>query len=106
MVVHGPPHPIRRRFLNDAFERLYDQERRLARVFTAFFSLAIAFGLSVPVAWWTASQWLGDFAYRVDVGAGVFLLSGAGSLALALLTVSHQSIRAALGNPVETLRHE
>lgn len=151
----APHHPIRRHFLDDAFDRLYDQERRLARVFTAFFSLAIAvasmglfglaehaaqertkeigvrkvfgasvagitamlsrdfarlvavaFVLSVPIAWWTADQWLQDFAYHIEVGAGVFLLSGAAALGVALLTVSHQSIRAALSNPVDTLRHE
>ena len=65
--------------------------------------VAIAFVLSVPVAWWLGSQWLHDFAYRVEMGAGVFVVSGALSFLVAGLTVGQQAIRAALANPVETL---
>jgi putative ABC transport system permease protein len=52
------------------------------------------------------SRWLQDFAYRIDIGWGVFVLSGLLALAVAWLTVSYQSIKAALANPVEALRYE
>ena len=68
--------------------------------------VAIAFVLSVPVAWWLGNEWLHDFAYRVEMGAGLFLVSGALSFLIAGLTVGHQAMRAALTNPVETLRTE
>ena len=68
--------------------------------------VAIAFVLSVPVAWWLGNQWLHDFAYRVEMGAGLFLVSGALSFLVAGLTVGQQAIRASMTNPVETLRTE
>ncbi len=68
--------------------------------------VAIAFVLSVPVAWWLGNQWLHDFAYRVEMGAGLFAVSGALSFLIAGLTVGHQAMRAALTNPVDTLRTE
>ena len=68
--------------------------------------VAIAFVLSVPVAWWLGHQWLHDFAYRVEMGAGLFVVSGALSFLVAGLTVGHQAIRASMTNPVETLRTE
>ncbi len=68
--------------------------------------VAIAFVLSVPVAWWLGNQWLHDFAYRVEMGAGLFAVSGALSFLVAGLTVSQQAIRASMTNPVETLRTE
>ena len=68
--------------------------------------VAIAFLLSVPIAYWLANQWLQDFAYRAEIGVGLFLVSGALSFAIAGLTVGHQAMRAALTNPIETLRTE
>ena len=68
--------------------------------------VAIAFLLSVPIAYWLANHWLQDFAYRAEIGVGLFLLSGALSFAIAGLTVGHQAMRAALTNPIETLRTE
>ena len=68
--------------------------------------VAIAFVLSVPLAWWLGNQWLHDFAYRVEMGVGLFVVSGALSFLIAGLTVGHQAMRAALTNPVETLRTE
>ena len=66
----------------------------------------IGFVIAVPIAWYAMNQWLTDFAYRIDIGGGIFLLAGAVALAIALLTVSWQSVRAALANPVESLRSE
>ncbi len=68
--------------------------------------IAIAFVLSVPIAYGLADHWLQEFAYRVEIGVGLFLLSGALSFAIAGLTVGHQAMRAALTNPLETLRAE
>ena len=68
--------------------------------------VAIAFLLSVPIAYWLANHWLQEFAYRAEIGVGLFLLSGALSFAIAGLTVGHQAMRAALTNPIETLRTE
>ena len=68
--------------------------------------IAIAFLLSVPIAYGLATHWLQEFAYRVEIGVGLFLLSGALSFAIAGLTVGHQAMRAALTNPIKTLRTE
>ena len=68
--------------------------------------VAIAFLLSVPIAYGLAAHWLQEFAYRVEIGVGLFLLSGALSFVIAGLTVGHQAMRAALTNPIETLRTE
>ena len=68
--------------------------------------VAIAFLLSVPIAYWLANQWLQDYAYHVEIGVGLFLVSGALSFAIAGLTVGHQAMRAALTNPIDTLHTE
>jgi putative ABC transport system permease protein len=59
-----------------------------------------------PLAYYFMHQWLQNYAYRVEIGWPVFLLSGALALVVALLTVSYQTVRAATANPVEALRHE
>ncbi|HEX6982448.1 MAG TPA: ABC transporter permease [Balneolaceae bacterium] len=66
----------------------------------------IGFVIAVPIAWYFMQQWLQDFAYRIEIGFGIFLLAGALALFIALATVSWQSIRAALANPVDSLRSE
>jgi putative ABC transport system permease protein len=66
----------------------------------------IGFIVAAPLAYYAMSRWLQDFAYRIDIGWGVFALSGLLALAVAWLTVSYQSIKAALANPVEALRYE
>ncbi len=66
----------------------------------------VAFLIAVPVAWYAAGQWLQSFAYRIDVTWWVFALTGSLALFIALLTVSFQSLRAALANPVKSLRSE
>ncbi len=68
--------------------------------------VSIAFLLSVPIAYGLATHWLQEFVYRVEIGAGLFLVSGALSFVIAGLTVGHQAMRAALTNPIETLRTE
>ncbi len=65
-----------------------------------------AFVLAVPVAWYVMDRWLQNFVYRISVGWWVFAIAGAAAVAIALLTVSYQSIKAALANPVKSLRSE
>jgi putative ABC transport system permease protein len=59
-----------------------------------------------PLAYYFMNRWLEDFAYRIEIGPGVFILAGGLALVIALLTVSYQAIRAATANPVESLRYE
>ena len=66
----------------------------------------IGFLIAVPVSWYIMNQWLENFAYRVEIGAGIFLVSGMVALLIALATVSWQSVKAALANPVNSLRNE
>jgi len=66
----------------------------------------MAFIVAAPVAWFVMNRWLQDFAYRTSMGAGVFLLAGLLSLLIAFISVSVQSMRAAVANPVESLRSE
>lgn len=68
--------------------------------------IVIAFVIATPIAWYAASRWLETFAYRIDIGWWVFALAGVLALVIALLTISFQSIRAAVHNPVESLRSE
>ncbi|HEX8039649.1 MAG TPA: ABC transporter permease [Chryseosolibacter sp.] len=80
----------------------------LVRLLITDFSalILIAFVIAVPVAWYFGNLWLDNFAYRTDIGAFIFILAGAVSLILAILTVSYHTIRAARANPVQSLRYE
>jgi putative ABC transport system permease protein len=68
--------------------------------------VAISFVLAVPLAWYAGDQWLSGFAYRMDVSIWIFLLTGILSLFIAFLTVGFQAAKAAVKNPVESLRYE
>jgi putative ABC transport system permease protein len=68
--------------------------------------ILIAFIISIPVTWWAMQKWLQDFAYRVHVGAWAFVFAGIAVVAIALLTISFQAIKAAIANPVKSLRTE
>lgn len=68
--------------------------------------VAIAALVSFPIAWWAMHQWLQGFAYRIRIHWGVFALAGLAALLIALLTVSFQAIKAAIANPVKSLRTE
>ncbi|MBC8152134.1 MAG: ABC transporter permease [Bacteroidetes bacterium] len=68
--------------------------------------IGIAFVVAVPVAWWVMNGWLQDFQYKITLGPGVFLMALLATVVVALLTVSFQSIKAALMNPVTSLRSE
>lgn len=72
-----------------------------------FFKLVfLAIVIAFPVAGWLTGHWLGSFAYRIPVGADIFVLAGAMTILLTLVTISFQSINAALTNPVKSLRSE
>jgi len=62
--------------------------------------------IAVPVVWYLMNRWLEGFAFRIEISWPIFLIAGSLSLAIALLTVSYQSIKAALANPVKSLRYE
>lgn len=66
----------------------------------------IAIVIAIPVSWWATSQWLQGFAYRAPIGAGIFLIAGASTILITLLTVSYQAIKAALANPINSLKSE
>ncbi|MDQ3291402.1 MAG: ABC transporter permease, partial [Bacteroidota bacterium] len=62
--------------------------------------------LAWPLAWWVMQRWLQDFEYRIPIGWWMFAVAGLGALLIALITVSFQAIKAAVANPVESLRTE
>ncbi len=66
----------------------------------------IAAVIAFPVAWWAMHKWLMDFAYRVDIGWWIFPAAGVIAVLIALMTISFQSIKAAIANPVKSLRTE
>ncbi|GAB3963200.1 ABC transporter permease [Spirosoma harenae] len=66
----------------------------------------IALAIASPIAGYAMSQWLGDFAYKIDLSWWIFVLAGGLAIAIAILTVSYQAIKAALVNPVKSLRTE
>jgi len=68
--------------------------------------IAIAFVIAAPLGWYLCHQWLQDFAYRIAVSPAMVLLSGTAALAVALVTISVQAIRAARENPVRAMRGE
>jgi putative ABC transport system permease protein len=151
----APGIPFSYRFLDDAFDNMYRQERRVGRIAISFAMLAILiaclglFGLATymaeqrtkeigvrkvlgasvqniatmlsrefvvlvliaaliafPLAWWAMHNWLQDFAFRVNIGWWVFALAAFIAFLIAVITVSFQAIRAAVANPVESLRDE
>ncbi|WP_421827395.1 ABC transporter permease [Larkinella sp.] len=147
--------PFSYSFLNERFNKMYESEQRIGKLFGIFAGLAVViaclglFGLvalttlqrtkeigvrkvlgasvasivvllsrdflrlvmiailiATPIGWYAMNRWLADFAYRIDLEWWVFGLAGFLAVAVALLTVSFQSIKAALVNPVKSLRSE
>ena len=68
--------------------------------------VVIAIAIAIPLAWVIGNNWLQDFAYRINISWWVFLAAGAAALLIAFLTVSFHSIKAAMANPVKSLRTE
>ena len=150
-----PNQSIRYSFLDESYERMYDDVRRTGNIFASFAVLAIivaclglfalsafmveqrnkeisirlvlgaslqsifrlltdqfiklvlvSFVVAVPLSWYMMNTWLEDYQYKIELGWEVFAISGVISVAIALLTVSYQSIRAGLVNPATNLRSE
>ena len=68
--------------------------------------IIIAAVIAFPVAWWTMNKWLQDFVYRINIGWWVFAAAAIVAVVIAFLTISSQAIKAAIGNPVKSLRTE
>lgn len=68
--------------------------------------ILIANAIAWPVAWYLMDSWLDSFAYRINIGPVIYSLAGLTAIALAMITVSSQTIRAAMSNPATTLRNE
>lgn len=66
----------------------------------------IAVLIASPIAWWGMNKWLQDFAYRIEIEWWMFALAGMMAVTVALLTVSFQAVKAAVANPVDSLRDE
>jgi len=66
----------------------------------------ISIVIATPMAWWAMSTWLHDYAYRIRINAWIFVLAGLLSVFIAIVTVSFQAIKAALANPVKSLKTE
>lgn len=83
---------------------LFDLTALLSKDFLKL--VLIANGIAFPLAWWATSRWLEEFAYHIQPTWWVFAVAGLLSVAIALATVSYQAIKAALMNPVRSLRSE
>ncbi|MCO5950379.1 ABC transporter permease [Mucilaginibacter flavidus] len=68
--------------------------------------VGIAVIIAFPLSWWLMSKWLNSFAYRIDLGPGVFIIACAAVVLITVLTVSFQAVKAAVANPVKSLRSE
>ncbi len=151
----APNQPFETSFLDDRFNRMYDSEQRLGKIFGVFATLTIivaclglfglaaytaenrikevgirkvlgasvgqivfllsrdmgklvliAFIFGAPLAWYAMNSWLQGFEYRTSIGWTIFAVTALGSLLIALITMSYQSLKAAVSNPVKSLRAE
>lgn len=68
--------------------------------------IMIALLVATPVAWWAINQWLQRFAFRVDIGADTFLIASGSIILVTIVTISVQTIKASIANPVKSLRAE
>jgi putative ABC transport system permease protein len=76
----------------------------LSKEFTVLVIISIL--LAVVPAWYISDYWLNQFAYRIDINTGVFILSGISALFIAWVTVAFHALKAALAKPVNSLRYE
>ncbi len=72
-----------------------------------FIKLVIfGFIIAIPIAWYAMNKWLSDFAYKIELGYGIFIFAGGCAVVIALVTVSYQSAKAAYANPVNSLKRD
>ena len=76
----------------------------LSKEFVRLVLLATLIGF--PVAWWAMNKWLESFAFRISISWWVFVIAGLTTLTIAIITVSLQAIKAAIANPIKSLRTE
>ena len=77
----------------------------LVALLTKDFSLLILI-IATPVAYYFSNLWLDNFAYKTEIGVSIFIFAGLISLLLAVLTVSYHTVKAAMTNPINSLRYE
>ena len=68
--------------------------------------VVIALLIATPIAWWAMNKWLQEFSYRINIQWWIFIVAGVAAVLIAILTVSFHAIKAALVNPVKSLRSE
>ena len=68
--------------------------------------VGVAILVSLPLGWYAMNKWLEDFSYRIEIGIWVFVLAAFLAVAISIITVSYQSIKAAIANPIKSLRTE
>jgi ABC-type antimicrobial peptide transport system permease subunit len=68
--------------------------------------VVIAFMIASPIAWYFSQQWLENYPYRIDLNIWLFLIAGIIAIGIAILTISFRTIKAAIQNPVKSLRSE
>jgi len=80
----------------------------LVTMFTKSFLglVSISFLISAPVAWYLSTQWLSDFAFKIEIGLQPFIIGGLSALVIAITTVSYHTIKVAIANPVDSLKYE
>jgi putative ABC transport system permease protein len=78
--------------------------RMVFKEFAALVGLATM--ITTPIAWYLMHRWLDNFAYRIDINIWVFLLAGSSAIVFALVTVGYHTIKAALANPINSLKTE
>ena len=78
--------------------------RLLSKEYIILVIIALVF--ASPIAWFAMDKWLEKFAYRIQIEWWMFLLAGVAAIAIALFTVGYQAIKAAIANPVKSLRTE
>ena len=76
----------------------------LSKEFTLL--IVIAFLIASPVAWYFMHKWLQNYAFSINLGAGIFLLTIGASIIIAWLTVGYRALKTAMANPVKSLRTE
>jgi ABC-type antimicrobial peptide transport system permease subunit len=70
------------------------------------FLIFIGFVVAAPLSWLALNAWLSDFAYKIELGPALFIIGLGITLFIAIITVGYKSIRAAIVNPVKSLRYE
>ena len=68
--------------------------------------VGISIVIATPIAWYAMQNWLQDYAYRIEINGLIFVIAGVLAVLIALITVSFQAIKAALANPVDSLKTE